>query len=117
MAEIDLEGTRQALTERLDELQRSTDSTADSRKPVELDQASVGRLSRMDAMQMQAMAQATERLRGQQIDRVRAALKRIDDGDYGYCVACGEEIEPKRLAVDLTVPTCIDCASGARRSP
>jgi DnaK suppressor protein len=56
-------------------------------------------------------------LRGQQIKRVRAALKRIDDGDYGYCVTCGEEIEPKRLAVDLAVPTCIDCASGARRSP
>ena len=113
--EVDLESVRHALTERLDELRRSTDSTADSRKPVELDQASVGRLSRMDAMQMQAMAQATERLRSQQIVRVQAALKRIDDGDYGYCVACGEEIEPKRRAVDPTVPTCFDCASASRR--
>ena len=115
MTDTDIAGVRQALNDRLEALQRSTDTTADSRKPVALDQAAVGRLSRMDALQMQAMAQATERLRSQQIVRVQAALKRIDDGDYGYCVACGEEIEPKRLAVDPTVPTCFDCASASRR--
>jgi DnaK suppressor protein len=114
-SETELEALRQALNRRLDDLRQSIDSTADSRKPVELDQASVGRLSRMDAMQMQAMAQAAERMRGQEIERVKAALKRIDDGDFGYCITCGEEIAPKRLAIDPTIPTCIRCASGADR--
>ncbi|MFD0387878.1 TraR/DksA C4-type zinc finger protein [Tistrella bauzanensis] len=100
------------MNRRLDDLYQATDSTAASRKPVELDQASVGRLSRIDAMQMQAMAMAAERLRGHEIERIKAALKRIDDGDFGACVTCGEDIAPKRLSVDPTISTCIRCASG-----
>lgn len=113
--ETELDALRQALNRRLDDLRKSIDSTAESRKPVELDQASVGRLSRMDAMQMQAMAQAAERMRGREIERIKATLRRIDDGDFGYCIGCGEEIAPKRLAIDPTIPTCIRCASGADR--
>lgn len=108
----DLDRLRRELSDRLAALRRSTETTADDRKPVELDQTSVGRLSRIDAMQMQAMAQATERRRAQEIARIEAALKRIDGGDYGWCVRCGEEIAPKRLAADPTVATCIRCAAG-----
>ncbi len=82
----------------------------DDRAPVELDQQSVGRLSRMDALQVQAMAQETERRRQARIQAIAAALKRIEDGDYGFCVACDEEIAAKRLDLDPAVPTCIDCA-------
>jgi DnaK suppressor protein len=106
---------RQTLHQRLDELRQSSASTADSRKPVALDQASVGRLSRMDAMQMQAMAQAAERMRSREIARVEAALERLDAGDYGTCVTCGETIGEKRLATDPTIPTCITCATTASR--
>lgn len=113
VSETELDALRQALNQRLDDLRQSIDNTAESRKPVELDQTSVGRLSRMDAMQMQAMAQAAERRRGQEIERIKAILRRIDDGDFGYCITCGEEIAPKRLAIDPTIPTCIRCASGA----
>lgn len=115
LLETDLDVLRQALNRRLEELRQSIDSTADSRKPVELDQASVGRLSRLDAMQMQAMAQAAERMRGQEIERIKAALRRMDDGDFGYCITCGEEIAPERLAIDPTIATCIRCASGSDR--
>jgi DnaK suppressor protein len=107
----DLERIRRALTDRLDALRHTAEATADERRPVELDQASVGRLSRMDALQMQAMAQATGRRREVEIARIEATLKRIDDGDHGWCVQCGEAIAPKRLAADPTVPTCIDCAA------
>ena len=106
---------RDALDRRLHDVRQAIDSTADSRKPVELDQASVGRLSRMDAMQMQAMARASERLRNQEIERIKATLKRIDDGEFGYCVVCGEAIAPERLAIDPTIPTSIGCATGSER--
>lgn len=107
----DLAQVRRDLADRLDGLRRTTEATTDDRRPVELDQSSVGRLSRMDALQMQAMAQATERRRAQEITRIEAALKRIDHGDYGWCATCGEAIAPKRLEADPTVATCIDCAS------
>ncbi len=79
---------------------------------VKLDQSAVGRLSRIDALQGQAMAKATGARRAQRRTRIAAAFIRMEEGEFGYCVACGEEIAPARLALDPTVPTCIGCASG-----
>lgn len=106
---------RQALVVRLAELADTSRKTRQDRAPVELDQQSVGRLSRMDALQMQAMAQAADRARGGEAGRIKAALARMDDGDYGYCVTCGEEIAEKRLLLNPTVPTCIACAARAEK--
>ena len=77
---------------------------------VELDQTKIGRLSRMDAIQLHAMEEETERRRDAEIQRIDAALKRIDDGEYGYCTACGDPITLKRLEFDPSTPLCIDCA-------
>ena len=84
----------------------------DSQKTVMLDQQSVGRLSRMDALQQQAMAKATQGRRAQSRVRIQAALTRIDEGEFGYCTDCGQEIPIKRLELDPTVPTCVSCAPG-----
>lgn len=92
-----------------DDLTSLSDISADSRKPVELDQTSVGRLSRMDALQGQAMQLETERRRQVELHRIDAALQRIEDGDYGFCQICDEDIALKRLEYDPSVPTCIDC--------
>ncbi len=83
-----------------------------STKPVELDQQAVGRLSRMDALQNQAMAQAQARRRQVERQRIQAALKRIEDGEFGFCTDCGEEVEPARLKADPTIPRCLDCTRG-----
>ena len=84
----------------------------DGQRTVELDQQSVGRLSRMDALQSQAMAQANSRQRQVMAQRIAAALARIEDGTYGECLDCGEEIPRKRLDLDPAAPLCISCASG-----
>ena len=107
---FDPQAVRKALEEERAELLAVRQSSAEERKPVELDQQSVGRLSRMDAMQVQAMAQAVEARRKGRLGRIEAALKRLDEDDYGFCVECGEEIPMKRLAVDLTLAHCVDCA-------
>ena len=96
-----------ARREELVTLQRMSE---DSKAVVELDQQSVGRLSRMDAMQQQAMAQAQERSRQRELVMIEAALTRIGDGEYGYCVECGEEIAEKRLRLNPAVALCIACA-------
>lgn len=87
-------------------------TTRASRGTVTLDQQSVGRLSRMDALQQQAMAKATHARRQAQVQRARAALLRIDDGEFGYCLECGEEIARKRLGHDPSLALCITCARG-----
>lgn len=114
MSEIDIREMRRRLLARQEELQTQSASTGEARGAVELDQSRVGRLSRMDALQGQAMAQATERRRQQELSRIVAALKRLEEGDYGYCVSCGEEIASKRLDLDPSVASCIKCASGNR---
>ena len=78
---------------------------------VELDQSKVGRLSRMDAMQAQAMSKETGRRRRQKLIQIEAALRRIDENDYGICQECGEEIATARLEFDPTMLLCIECAS------
>jgi DnaK suppressor protein len=85
-------------------------ATAEDRAPVALDQQSVGRLTRMDAMQQQQMALAAGRQREAQIARIRNALARMDDGEFGVCMECGDDISEKRLDADPSVALCVQCA-------
>ena len=107
-----LEAARARLLARREELEALAATAAESRRPVELDQSRVGRLSRMDALQDQAMALETERRRDNERRRIEAALRRLAEGEFGYCLGCGEVIEAKRLALDPTAPQCVDCAAG-----
>ena len=94
----------------MDQLKHLSETTKDSRAPVELDQQSVGRLSRMDAMQQQSMELATEERRHSRLAALAAALRRVKSGDYGCCLKCDDKIAAGRLAVDPAVTLCIDCA-------
>ncbi|MDA5094414.1 TraR/DksA C4-type zinc finger protein [Aliiroseovarius sp. KMU-50] len=84
----------------------------EGQKTVVLDQQAVGRLSRMDALQNQAMAQAQAARRNLERTRIHAALERIEDGEFGYCDDCGEPIAEKRLELDPCAIKCVSCASG-----
>lgn len=108
------EVTRARLIGARGDLLRLIDAVEEDRRPVELDQARVGRLSRMAALQGQAMAIETERRRKLEVRRIDAALARLDGGEYGACVECGEDIEPKRLDLDPAVPLCMGCASATK---
>lgn len=110
MNDSDLKRLQNRLEERRKELLAVNDMGEESRKPVELDQSTVGRLSRMDAMQNQAMAQATERRRQAELIRIDQAFRRIEAKEYGFCVECDEEIALKRLEIDPAAATCIKCA-------
>lgn len=107
---LDGKQARKILIARREELEQLSENSAEARETVTLDQASVGRLSRMDAIQQQAMAQATERQRANEISRIENALKRLDDDEYGYCVQCDEDISVKRLEIDPAASHCIKCA-------
>lgn len=110
MSSVDFDAVRQALADELAELETLRGSSEESRKTVALDQQSIGRLSRMDAIQSQEMAQAAERRRAARVNNIKAALFRLDEGEFGFCVECGEAIAEGRLKVDPTVSTCVSCA-------
>ena len=110
---IDTNAMKKRLLGRRRELEEIIRSSVETKTDPDLDQQRIGRLSRMDAMQQQAMEEETGRRRGQELARITAALQRIDDGDYGYCTACDEPIALKRLENDPATPLCIACASKA----
>ena len=108
--DVDLQAIRRALEGERADLLHESEATAEEQRPVALDQQSVGRLSRMDALQVQAMAQALEARRQGRLLRIEAALRRLDAGDYGFCEECGEKIPAKRLEIDAVTERCVDCA-------
>ncbi len=107
----DLQIAEKRLANKKQELESLSSLSAEARGTVELDQQSVGRLSRMDAMQQQAMNQATERKRQHDLSRIQMAMTRIGDDEYGYCVDCGEEIPDGRLEIDPMAERCVNCAA------
>ncbi len=111
MSHIDCNAFRDRLLALREELESIAATGDESAAVVELDQSKVGRLSRMDAMQAQAMARASGQRRQETLRRIAAALRRIDEDEYGLCLECGEAINPKRLDFDPTLSLCIDCAS------
>ena len=105
----------QSMTEKLLKLRAELEAVVAigdaSAAVVELDQSKVGRLSRMDAIQAQAMAQASTQRRELMLKKIAATLVRIDNDDYGNCFSCDEPINEKRLDFDPTATLCIECAN------
>lgn len=71
----------------------------------------IGRLSRLDSMQMQEMARAQRRRREQELSRLRDALRRVLDGSYGLCTHCGGPIPKGRLEMQPEAALCMSCAT------
>jgi DnaK suppressor protein len=110
LSEHDWQHLKSLLMKQKLELLQAGETGQQAEEIVELDQSRMGRLSRMDAMQTQAMSKETGRRRRQHLVEIDAALKRIDDGEYGPCSECGELISAGRLAANPAVRLCIDCA-------
>jgi DnaK suppressor protein len=102
---------RPRVEEMLRDLLDLQQQTEGDRAPVALDQQSVGRVSRIDALQGQAMAAASDRRRTVTIARLRRALVRMEEGEFGFCTECGERISDGRLDADPSSHTCINCAA------
>ena len=112
MSTINLSEFKILIEDKLKELRKEDELGKDSQQIVELDQQSVGRLSRIDAIQSQAMAQAQKRRRNAMQVVLQAALKKIDEGEFGFCDDCGDEIGQSRLMANPIITKCISCIRG-----
>jgi DnaK suppressor protein len=104
---------RAQLVTTLEEVERSLSTSTQDAKPVDLD-LSIGRLSRVDALQQQHMAMARRERTEIQLQQIRSALARIDAGTYGACVACEEPIGYGRLKARPESLCCRDCQQAQR---
>ena len=112
---LDLKHFRQLLETQRAELTALDQGAREAADTVELDQTRQGRLSRMDALQQQAMASESNRRRTLELNRIESALKRIAEDEFGDCRHCGEQIAIGRLEADPTATLCLICAEAAER--
>lgn len=110
MTEADLKRMQALLADELATLSETLEASLESAKGTALDQARIGRLSRMDALQSQAMAQGANRRLAEDIAAIRAAMERIERGTYGICAGCDREIDLMRLEVYPATERCLPCA-------
>jgi DnaK suppressor protein len=110
LSEAQLEELRAELERQLRKLQRSMRTTTRAMKPVELDQTSVGRLSRIDSLQTQGLTAGLQAREQAKLGQILEALKRMEREAYGTCVVCGEPVAFERLMVFPEAPNCAACA-------
>jgi len=110
LTDEEIQDFRDTLVELRESLREDLDRDADSVRRVDLDEP-IGRLSRIDAIQQQKMAQAGKRRIRARLEMIKAALARIDrdDGSYGICAMCHDVIPRKRLEARPESNLCIEC--------
>jgi DnaK suppressor protein len=90
-------------------LQLTMQQSVGAEEVVELDQATQGRLSRMDAMQQQKMAEAQKRRNQLRMKQIAVALDDVAKDDYGWCKRCGEPIGYRRMKARPESVCCVAC--------
>ena len=113
MDQTNQDNFRPVIDGRLAEIELELKATAESTKPIEPD-VSVGRLSRLDSMQMQQMALAGKRRLEEERNRLHEARRRIDAGTFGRCLNCGGDIALERLQHQPDAVTCMPCLAALK---
>jgi len=101
---------RRPLEESLVEIEQYLQKTEESAEAVSPDRG-LGRLSRMEAMQDQQLILEARRRKKMQKVSVQSALQRMDNGQYGSCIFCGNLIPEDRLEVAPESSSCVNCSA------
>ena len=109
MEQSDKDKYRKILEDNLSEVQQYLKSSEDAAAAVEPDK-SLGRLSRIEAMQDQQLVMEMRRRKKRQIAEIKSALSKLEMGNYGVCIFCREKISAERLEVSPETQTCIRCS-------
>jgi DnaK suppressor protein len=107
----EMQALRDELERELQRLERSLRTTRRAARPVQLDQTSVGRLSRIDAIQNQKFTQGMQDRQQSRAAQLEEARRRMEDGSFGVCEGCGEPIGFQRLLLFVEARTCARCTS------
>lgn len=71
---------------------------------------SIGRVSRMDAIQSKGISEASLRNKKEKLSKLKISLSKIDTPDFGICSRCDRPIQPARLMYMPESSRCLHCA-------
>jgi DnaK suppressor protein len=101
---------RDQLERSLCKLERSMKANGAAARPRDLEQDTVGRLSRVEALQSQGLTKTLAAREQAQLEQIVAALRRLEEGTYGACNGCGAPIPMERLRIYPETVACTTCA-------
>ena len=105
---------KQLLTERRDEIVKKAKQTLEEDMALDANDLP----DEMDLASSEYLQSFTFRLRGREkvfLDKIDKALRKIEDGSFGVCEECGEEISVKRLEARPETTLCIRCKEDQER--
>jgi DnaK suppressor protein len=111
MTKTEIDRFRRILTARVAELERFT-----RQRDGIVVERSADQLEEIQAASQRALAVCNLDREFTQLRDARAALRRIEDGSFGTCQECNEDIHPKRLAAVPWAPFCIRCQEAVDRN-
>ncbi|MCB1324848.1 MAG: TraR/DksA C4-type zinc finger protein [Spirochaetales bacterium] len=91
-------------------LEKNVRTLEEATRPIKPD-VSLGRLTRMDAIQNRSVSESALRDARAKLGAIKTALDKLEGDNYGVCVSCGSQIAPARLEFMPESTTCVDCAS------
>lgn len=109
MDQAEQEKMRQIIRQKIAETKEEIEQLEELTKPVKPDNA-YGRLSRMDAINNKTINDAALRNQKSQLQKLERALGKIDEGKYGTCLKCGDDIPLGRLKFMPWTAKCVKCA-------
>ena len=104
----DKEAIRTKITETIEKLGEKIAELKELTKPIPPENA-IGRVSRMDAINNKSVNEAALRQSEAKLSKLKLALGRIDDGDFGKCARCGQNIPTGRLMLLPESRMCVNC--------
>ncbi len=109
MKQEELKNLKKEIKQKIKNLQFEIEQLEESTAPV-APENSIGRISRMDAINNKSVIEASLRNRKKKLSRLQLALSKVDQPGFGLCSNCKKPINPKRLVLMPESSKCIRCA-------
>ncbi|MFT4566420.1 MAG: DnaK suppressor protein [Saprospiraceae bacterium] len=109
MTKEELKELASSIKQKIKKLQHEMISLEESAAPV-APENSIGRISRMDAINNKSVVEAAIRHRKKKLGKLQVALANVHKPGFGLCKNCGKAINPKRIVLMPESGRCIKCA-------
>lgn len=106
---MNTEEIRQKITDEIAKTEQAVAEYEELTKPVSPDD-SIGRVTRMDAIQNKSIAEAAFREARDKLNKLKYALSHVGDPEFGKCARCGQQIPIGRIMIRPESPYCVHCA-------
>ncbi len=98
------------INKKIDRLKRKIESYQELTKPISPDN-SIGRISRMDAINNKSVAEAGLREAQKELSGLEYMITNIDTQEFGLCKKCGKKIPLQRMLLVPQSPYCVNCSN------